>query len=87
MPDLHGLLNEIKWTKDFHKIEIWYLHRGAPSDTKIITGSEIVSLGKSFFETTTATIPYHRIIKILYEGETLFDRWAITRSKKQDKQL
>jgi len=82
MPSLRDLLNEIKWTKDLDKIEIWYLHRGAPHDTKIITGSEIVSLGKSFLETTSATIPYHRIIKILYSSETLFDRWAITRSKK-----
>jgi len=87
MPSLRYLLNEIKWTKDLQKIEIWYLHRGAPHDTKVITGAEIVSLGRSFLETTSATIPYHRIIKVLYEGETLFDRWAITRSKQQDKQL
>lgn len=87
MPNLRSLLNEIKWTKDLQKIEIWYLHRGAPHDTKIISGVEIVSLGRSFLETTSATIPYHRIIKVLYEGEALFDRWAITRGKQRDKQL
>jgi uncharacterized protein (UPF0248 family) len=87
MPSLRNLLNEIKWTKDLQKIEIWYLHRGAPHDTKVIAGNEIVSLGRSFLETTSATIPYHRIIKVLYEGETLFDRWALTRGEQQDKQL
>ena len=87
MPNLRDLLNEIKWTKDLHTIEIWYLHRGAPHDMKIISGSEIISLGKSFLETTTATIPYHRIIKILFEREVLFDRWAIARDKKRDKHL
>jgi uncharacterized protein (UPF0248 family) len=87
MPQLHDLLNEIKWTKDLRKIEIWYLHHGAPHDTKIITGPEIVSLGKSFLETTTATIPYHRIIKIIYEGETVFDRRNLKKSENTDKQL
>ena len=81
MPSLRNLLNEIKWTKDLQKIEIWYLHRGAPQNTKVITGAEIISLGRSFLETTSATIPYHRIIKVLYEGEILFDRWALTKSK------
>jgi uncharacterized protein (UPF0248 family) len=87
MPSLRDLLNEIKWTKDLGKIELWYRHRGAPHDTKVITGTEIVSLGKSFLETTTATIPYHRIIKIVYDGETLFDRWEIQKRSKTNKQL
>lgn len=87
MPSLRDLLNEIKWTKDLEKLEIWYLHRGAPHDTKIITGAEIISLGRSFLETTSATIPYHRIIKIVYAGETLFDRWELTKRRKTDKQL
>jgi len=87
MPRLRDLLNEIKWTKDLNKIEIWYLHRGAPHNTKIIPGTEIISLGKSFLETTTATIPYHRITKIIYDGETIFDRWDLQKNHKTDKQL
>jgi len=87
MPSLRNLLNEIKWTKDLEKLEVWYLHRGAPRDTMVIKGAEIVSLGRSFLETSSATIPYHRIIKILYEGETLFDRWELTKSRKANKQL
>jgi uncharacterized protein (UPF0248 family) len=53
-------------------------------NTKSISGFEIVCIGKSFLETTTASIPYHRIIKILYGEETLFDRWNL---QSKDKQL
>ena len=87
MPSLRDLLNEIKWTKDLSKIEIWYRHRGAPHNTKIIPGTEIITLGKSFLETTTATIPYHRIIKIVYDGKTVFDRWDVQKHRRTDKQL
>lgn len=87
MPRLRDLLNEIKWTKDLQKIEIWYLHRGAPHDTKKIQGTEIISLGKSFLETTTATVPYHRIIKIIYDDKTMFDRWDLQKNQDGDKQL
>ena len=69
-----NILNEIKWTKDLKKVEIWYIHRGALNDTKIISGRDIVDIGKSFFDTNNASIPYHRIIKIIYEKEILFSR-------------
>ena len=84
MPHVRDILNEIKWTKDLEKVKILYIHRGALNNTKIISGIEITGIGRSFLETTTATIPYHRIIKILYSDETVFDRWEL-RSK--DKQL
>ena len=67
-------LNEIKWTKDLKKAEIWYIHRGAPNNTKKISGVDIVNIGKSFFDTENASIPYHRIIKIFYENEIIFIR-------------
>ncbi len=84
MPNVRDILNEIKWTKDLEKIKIWYIHRGALNNTKIISGIEITGIGRSFLETTTATIPYHRIIKILYGDKTVFDRWE---SHSKDKQL
>jgi hypothetical protein len=71
---LRDILNEIKWTKDLEKAEIWYVHRGAPNDTKILSGKDILNIGKSFIDTTTATIPYHRIFKITYEGKIVFER-------------
>ena len=83
MPNVRDILNEIKWTKDLEKIKIWYFHRGALNNTKIISGIEITGIGKSFLETTTATIPYHRIIKIFYGDKTVFDRWEFRSKHKQ----
>ena len=50
MPNPRDILNELKWKKnlDIDLAEIWFVHRGAPDDTKIISGKEIVKLGKSF---------------------------------------
>jgi len=84
MPHVRDILNEIKWTKDLGKVKIWYIHQGALNNTKIISGIEITSIGRSFLETTTATIPYHRIIKILYGDKIVFDRWEF---RPKDKQL
>jgi uncharacterized protein (UPF0248 family) len=84
MPHVRDILNKIKWTKDLEKVKIWYIHRGALNNTNVISGIEITGIGRSFLETTTATIPYHRIIKILYGETTIFDRWEFS---SQDKQL
>ena len=74
MPHLRDVLNEIKWTKDLKRVEIWIRHRGAPHDTLIISGKDIVNIGRSFLETTTAMIPYHRILRIIYADEIVFQR-------------
>jgi len=70
------ILNKLKWRQEFDldKAEIWYVHRGAPNDTKIISGREVLKLDRSFMQTTTAMIPYHRIFKILYEEKVIFER-------------
>ena len=39
-----------------------------------ISGERVKALGKGFFETDEAMIPYHRILRIEYDGETLFER-------------
>ena len=70
------ILNEIKWTEkfDIDKIIIYYLHRGAPKNTKKIYGKQIKIIGKSFIETNRKCIPYHRILKIKYNNRILFER-------------
>lgn len=70
------VLNRLKWTEGESLAEavIWYVHRGAPGDVLRITGEDIVSLGKGFFDTADATIPYHRILRIDHRGKTLFLR-------------
>ena len=70
------VLNKMKWKNNLkiEDAEIWYIHRGAPKDTRIISGREIVKLHKSFMETNSAMIPYHRIFKIIYNGNIVFNR-------------
>ena len=76
MTNPRDILNELKWRKKFDLkfAEIWYVHRGAPNNTKIISGEHIVDLEKSFMHTTTSMIPYHRIFKIVYKNDTIFKR-------------
>jgi uncharacterized protein (UPF0248 family) len=76
MPNPRDILNELKWKQGFDlgKAEIWYIHRGAPNDTKIMLGKDIVALEKSFMQTTEAMIPYHRIFKIVYNEKVIFER-------------
>jgi hypothetical protein len=73
---IRDILNELKWRKKFvfQDTRIFYIHRGAPKNTKIITGSEVVSIDKTFIKTVDAMIPHHRIFKIVYHGHILFDR-------------
>ncbi len=72
------ILNELKWRKnmDLEHAEIWYVHRGAANDTKIVKGDEILDLEHSFMVLADASIPYHRIFKIIYHGKVIFDRRA-----------
>jgi uncharacterized protein len=83
MPLVRNILNKIKWTKNLKKVTIWYVHHGALHNMKMISGDEIIGIGRSFLETSNAMIPYHRIIKILYGDEVLFNRWDISLKHKQ----
>ncbi len=70
------ILNELKWRedKDISKAEIWYRSRDTAEGFVIIIGDELTELGKSFFSTTQATIPFYKIFRITYDGEVVFDR-------------
>jgi len=83
MPNVRDILNEIKWTKDLSKVTIWYIHRGALHNTRSIKGDEITDIGTSFLGTTRASIPYHRILKIFYDEEIVFNRMKIHSKDKQ----
>jgi uncharacterized protein len=69
------VLNQLKWgpTGGLERAEITYLHRGAPGDEMTVIGSEITELERSFFCTSESKIPYHRIRRILLDGEVLYD--------------
>ncbi|MBC7129038.1 MAG: DUF504 domain-containing protein [Thermoplasmatales archaeon] len=68
---MRELLNKIKWDKkyDFNKVTLWYISRGERNDTGILKGEDIITIGKNFLETKNGMIPYHRIIKVEYEGK------------------
>ncbi len=69
-------LNEYKWRgdKDFSLIEVQYIDRLSPSGFAILRGDDIVDLGQKFIFTKSGMIPYHRVIRILYNGEVIFER-------------
>jgi uncharacterized protein (UPF0248 family) len=76
------VLNRLRWKEGESLADavIWYVHRGVPGDIKRISGGSIVSLGKGFFDTEEATIPYHRIVRIDCRGKTLFVKNESARS-------
>jgi len=76
MKTAREVLNELKWHKerDFSKVRVHYVHRGAPEDTMELDGDAITGLDQLFFHTADADIPYHRIFKITYDGQTVFYR-------------
>lgn len=70
------VLNRLRWTEgeSLREAVVWYVHRGAPGNVKKIAGASIISLGRGFFDTDEATIPYHRILRIDYRGRILFEK-------------
>jgi len=72
------LLNEIKWRFDLTKCRVDYIHRGAPGDVKMIEGREIKNIERGFLVLEGVVedvyIPYHRIIRIEYEGQIIFEK-------------
>lgn len=73
------LFNEIKWKGyDISKCTIYYISRGSPNDIAVIEGDQIKEIDKGFlilegmpYETY---IPYHRIIRIEYENQAVFEK-------------
>ncbi len=78
------ILNEIKWRFDLRKCMVYYIHRGAPGDIKIVEGNAIKSIDRSFLILEGVVgdvyIPYHRIFRIEFNNHILFER----KIKKQD---
>lgn len=101
---VRSVLNGLKWRsdRDLSRVEVEYVHRGAPRDLARVGGSDILELepwmmvirstgpvdkasgtasgraargaGPSGPVPGLAAIPYHRIVRIFYNGEVVFDR-------------
>lgn len=70
------VLNELRWRKgrDLGLAEIWITDRARPGGGRILMGTEIRDLGHRYFSTARATIPFYKIVKIVYDGRILFER-------------
>jgi uncharacterized protein (UPF0248 family) len=67
------VLNRLKWaSKDLESSKVTILHRGAPSDMRIIHGKDVLELGHGFMRVVSpegeVEIPYHRILLIEVGG-------------------
>jgi len=68
------VLNEIKWRYDLNRCRVYYIHRGAPEDTKVIEGNVIKKIDRGFLILEGSIhIPYHRIFRIEYGDEVVFE--------------
>jgi uncharacterized protein (UPF0248 family) len=69
------VLNELKWRdgRELARAVVWVRGRKT-DDVKTIGGNEIKELGRRYFSTATATIPYFKVVRIEYAGEVLFVR-------------
>ncbi len=76
MSNAREALNELKWRYDrkLEEIKVYYVHRGAPGDFKVLDGEDIEDLGRSFIKLLDGEIPYHRVFKISKDGEVVFSR-------------
>jgi hypothetical protein len=73
------VLNELKWKGyDLKKCRIYYIHRGAPGDTKIVGGDAIREIDRRFMilegVVQEVYIPYHRIFRIEFENQVIYER-------------
>ncbi|MCZ7393304.1 MAG: RNA repair domain-containing protein [Candidatus Methanoperedens sp.] len=72
------ILNEIKWRFDLSRCRVYYIHRGAPGDIKIVEGRAIKNIDRSFLILEGAVqdvnIPYHRIVRIDYDDTPVYLR-------------
>jgi uncharacterized protein (UPF0248 family) len=72
-------LNQLKWREHaLARCEIEYVHRGAPGDTRIVSGADVREVGSWAFVlgegAREATIPYHRVLRITVGGEVVWAR-------------
>ncbi len=82
------LLNEIKWRFDLARCRVYYIHRGAPGNIKAVEGSAIRTVDRAFLifegEPHEVYIPYHRIVRIEFDGRVVFERQPRELSKKKE---
>lgn len=63
---------------DFSRVRVEYINRGAPGDRSAVQGDQIRALDAWYIEVDAgvrvACIPYHRILRILYDDDVVWER-------------
>ena len=71
---------------EFGKVSVEYVDRGAPGDVSRVQGDRIIRLEQGFMEIEsemkTKFIPMHRIRRIAYDGETMWEKGIEPSAKK-----
>jgi uncharacterized protein (UPF0248 family) len=74
------ILNKLKWggKGELGEARVTILHRGAPSDRRVIKGTDILELGRGFMRVVSpegeVEIPYHRVLEVEAGGRLLWRR-------------
>lgn len=70
------VLNGLRWREGFDlgRAEIQISDRTRPEAVRIVRGTAVTELDRRYFSTARARIPYYKIIRIVYDGEVLFER-------------
>jgi len=71
---IKNILDKLKWHPeyDFSLVVIRYVDR--PKGISEIRGEDVIDIGHKFIYTKTSAIPHHRIVEILYGGETFWKK-------------
>ena len=71
-------LNRLKWKGELPGCEVVILHRGAEDDRKLIHGTDITAVKRSYItcrhEKGESFIPLHRVLEIRHGGKVLWKR-------------
>ena len=63
---------------NFTGVRVWYVDRGTPGNLSQVPGDEILALEACYFGIGAGgeekRIPYHRIRRISFAGETVWER-------------
>ncbi|MCU0638186.1 MAG: DUF504 domain-containing protein [Methanothrix sp.] len=63
---------------DFAKASVEYIDRGSSGDTSQVFGEHILRLEQGWMEIVTGSkvkfIPFHRILRITYDGSVLWEK-------------
>ena len=78
MKTAREVLNELRWRGDnrLPGAVLWYRDRTRPEGHRVIRGSEIVELGRRYFETAGGRLPYYKIGRNEVGEEVVFERPA-----------